>query len=695
MGLTKPNGVNQWSKGEYLDANNLQDDLALIRDKLKTATSNGLRPDDHGNRMHDATPLVVNSQNNVIATSWLNDEFNPNVNLPNSGVAESASDVDWFSFTTLAGGLVDLTVSPYQNPEISRDSRARDSRITLDVAAKLYNRNGRLIFRAEDQTQTSAVIRRYLPAGRYYISVAGDGNTTPTYAGSDYPSYSNYGSLGYYTIEGTLSSNAPLSVKATVLNDTRHKNGRYQIEYRIKNAGRTAISNVEAQLSNAFSNSNSSAQIQIVRHSTSVGVFNRQRQAWMINRLMGNQSAVLKVTYFTTQDSNAEHAIDLVDGIGNTHDDDYADLVILKRYGATSDLRLTLAQSSKEKTTIDNNFSLIQGFSASTVRDIHVQFRGSSNLKLLDQEGRNHSGNWYFDALSTPNTDSFLKHFKVQRVGLGEAEYTIEVMSATGRDFTSTPGNNIDTEDDQVRVRLPKLVDMELHHEVLSDNRRDDGSVQSRIRVMAKNGVANDITTVALVHPAGVKEMRLRYLDGKTNTWVETTSTRPTARRFALLKGQLDSSIYITYLQEPYVPVNGTIFGSKNYFRSFAFSPVNRRYNKGHSVSRRNDASSPYASFTEVAEIAQSTFDDIDSTPNNYFFGVTNEDDTIIHQHTALAAVIPDLPCLYAPGSHLSVWCNRRPVTQLNHNTTPVPYLPRITASPDLSQLIGGTTGSW
>lgn len=679
MGLSKRNGVNQWSKGEYFDANNQQDDLALMLDKFKTTTSNGLRPDDHGNRIRNATPLVVNSQNNVIATSWLNDEFNPNMNLPNSGVIASESDADWFTFTT-QGGLVDLTVLPYQNPEISRDSSARDSRITLDVAAKLYNRNGRLLLRANDQTQTSAVIRRYLPAGRYYISVAGDGNTTPTYAGSDQPSYSNYGSIGYYTIEGTLSSNAPLSVQATVLNDTRHKNGRYQIEYRIQNDGRTAISSIEAQLSSAFNTNNSSAQI--VHHSTSVGVFNQQQQTWVINQLMGRHSATLTVTYFMAQDSHVEHAIDLVNGIGSTHDDDYTDVVILKPYSPTSNLHLTLAHSSIEEIIINNNFSLEQVYAASSVRNIHVQFRGSPNLKLLDQEGRYHSGDWYFDALSTPSTNSFLKHFQVQRVSPGEAEYTIEVMSATGHDITSTPGNNIDTEDDQVRVQLPKYVDMELRHQVLSDNRRADGTVQSRIRVIAKNAVANDVTVVTLEHPVGVKEMRFRYLDGRTNTWVEKISTRPRVRSFALLKGRLDSSIHITYLQEPEVPYRAIPLVPRNYFRSFMFSPMNRRYHYAQSVSSRDNASSPFASFTEVAEIVRSTFDDIDSTPNNYILGITNEDDTIIHQHAALAAVIPDVPCLYAPGSRLSVWCNRRPTTQLDFNTTPVPYLPRITISP-------------
>eukprot|EP00798_Chlamydomonas_sp_ICE-L_P028385 gene28385-31520_t len=52
MGDAWFSNVAQWSKGEYLDANNLQDDIAIISSYL------GLRPDDHGSETSTATLLT-------------------------------------------------------------------------------------------------------------------------------------------------------------------------------------------------------------------------------------------------------------------------------------------------------------------------------------------------------------------------------------------------------------------------------------------------------------------------------------------------------------------------------------------------------------------------------------------------------------------------------------------------------------
>ncbi|RPH96961.1 MAG: hypothetical protein EHM68_09970, partial [Lysobacterales bacterium] len=97
MGVGYYNNVTQWSRGEYLDANNPQDDLALIGGLL------GARADDHGNTIGSGTALLVGGDGNVISS---NPELDPHNELPeNKGVIHSAADVDVFTFTAGAGPL--------------------------------------------------------------------------------------------------------------------------------------------------------------------------------------------------------------------------------------------------------------------------------------------------------------------------------------------------------------------------------------------------------------------------------------------------------------------------------------------------------------------------------------------------------------------------------------------------------------
>src|SRR5678815_3456025 len=87
MGVGYSRPITQWSKGEYINANNLQDDLSV----MLTYGAN-YRPDDHGNTMATATALSGIS-------------FNITGNI------ERTTDVDFFSFQTGAG-RVTLTATP-------------------------------------------------------------------------------------------------------------------------------------------------------------------------------------------------------------------------------------------------------------------------------------------------------------------------------------------------------------------------------------------------------------------------------------------------------------------------------------------------------------------------------------------------------------------------------------------------------
>jgi len=183
MGNSYYNNVTEWSKGEYPNANQTQDDLAIIDGKL------GYVPDDHGNTPATATYLAVDANGTVVAS---NPELDPYDTLPeNKGVIGSADDIDVFSFVAGAGNI-NLTINP------SWDAFYRTSRrgANLDIEAELVNQAGATVAYDEPVDDTNAVISASVSAGTYYLLISGAGNAlTP---------YSDYDSLGHYYINGSI-----------------------------------------------------------------------------------------------------------------------------------------------------------------------------------------------------------------------------------------------------------------------------------------------------------------------------------------------------------------------------------------------------------------------------------------------------------------------------------------------------------
>ena len=158
--------LTQWSKGEYTGANNFEDDLALI------AAGNGFgyRADDHGDTLGTASSLDV--------TDTL---------VSGEGIIERTSDLDYFAFTT-GDGLISLNIDPfYRSPN-------------LDILASLYDTGGGLIATSNPIGVLDASFNLSLTSGTYFISVDGIGEGAPPASG-----YSDYASLGYYSVTGTIS----------------------------------------------------------------------------------------------------------------------------------------------------------------------------------------------------------------------------------------------------------------------------------------------------------------------------------------------------------------------------------------------------------------------------------------------------------------------------------------------------------
>jgi len=171
MGAAYYEPITQWSKGEYADANQTQDDFAVMQ-------SNGLQQiaDDYPER----APAALTT------------------NAPRAGVISNRSDVDVFAITLKSTTTITVTATP---AAVSPD---------LDIGLTLRNSKSKTIASADPPSATisddvasgmDASITITLAAGTYIARVAGVGAGDPLTTG-----YSDYGSVGAYTITMTTGT---------------------------------------------------------------------------------------------------------------------------------------------------------------------------------------------------------------------------------------------------------------------------------------------------------------------------------------------------------------------------------------------------------------------------------------------------------------------------------------------------------
>ena len=204
MGAGFGKDFSQWSKGEYPNATNIQDDLLVI-----TTTNGGVtyRVDDRGNEAVTADPLDLDPAS-------VDSDFNV---FADEGFIERNDDIDYFSFTVEGlGEIINFQIDPFHNGP------------NLDILAKLWDSSGTLLATSNPLDDLNATFdEQIFTPGTYYISVEGtgrpitfidpvghpdlfdvDGNIEDTDPEQHVPDesdwgYSDYGSLGYYSITGT------------------------------------------------------------------------------------------------------------------------------------------------------------------------------------------------------------------------------------------------------------------------------------------------------------------------------------------------------------------------------------------------------------------------------------------------------------------------------------------------------------
>jgi len=162
--------LSQWSKGEYSGANNQEDDLAII---TNATNGFGYRNDDFGSSIATASNL----------------NFSNSTTISTTGIIERNTDLDFFRFNLGTGGTATINIDPaVVGPN-------------LDIEAKLYNASGILLLTSNPTNALNASFNTTLAAGTYYISIDGVGMGNPLTTG-----YTDYGSLGFYSITGTVPS---------------------------------------------------------------------------------------------------------------------------------------------------------------------------------------------------------------------------------------------------------------------------------------------------------------------------------------------------------------------------------------------------------------------------------------------------------------------------------------------------------
>jgi hypothetical protein len=171
MGVGYYRNVSEWCRGDYLYANNQDDELGMIVAKNNNVA---YRADDTGDTLASSRYLELYADYTASA----------------EGVIERTADTDAFQFST-AGGAVSLRADPV------------DVGPNLALAVSLYDVNDQLVTSNCPQDTLWAALTTNLPAGTYTFRVTGAGRGDPSTNG-----FSNYGSLGYYSITGSVANAA-------------------------------------------------------------------------------------------------------------------------------------------------------------------------------------------------------------------------------------------------------------------------------------------------------------------------------------------------------------------------------------------------------------------------------------------------------------------------------------------------------
>jgi hypothetical protein len=173
VGYSRP--LTQFSRGEYAGANNQQDDYAQIAG--------------------EGVSLVVDEAGPATATAT---SLGAGPTFTRAGVISAPTDVDMYSFSATTGQTISFTATPaLVSPN-------------LDILLRLHNSTGTVIgsydppsatVSSDEASGLDATFSVVAPStGTFYVSIDGVGKGDALADG-----YTDYGSLGRYTLTGSVS----------------------------------------------------------------------------------------------------------------------------------------------------------------------------------------------------------------------------------------------------------------------------------------------------------------------------------------------------------------------------------------------------------------------------------------------------------------------------------------------------------
>ncbi len=210
MGFSLNRNLSNWNDGPTpYGCTVTQDNLTTI------TTTNGFdyRADDYDETLNGSTFTPPGNNFNV------------------DGIISTNTDKDAFKFTLNANSNFHLTASPYC-------VAANSSGANLDISFELYSSPTTLIRTYNPIATLGVTVDTILNAGTYYIKVMGGGNSN----------IGPYGSLGSYTITGSLSG---LPIREVRLSGIADK-GKHNLNWNI--IADEPIKSIEIQTSNDGSN---------------------------------------------------------------------------------------------------------------------------------------------------------------------------------------------------------------------------------------------------------------------------------------------------------------------------------------------------------------------------------------------------------------------------------------------------------
>ena len=209
MGVGYYRNITTWNNGpNAFGCSYLQNDIETIAGGLNNI---GLRNDDHGNSYQQASFI------NVIANSF-----------EVKGLINTSADKDVFAIPINMATHLKLSAIP-------QNVGSGNAGANIDIRVSLLNSEGNELSRYNPSEFLSAGIDTTLNAAIYYVVVEGVGNQN----------LDDYGSLGFYTISGSLAGT--LSIHQLKLSGTINK-GKHQLNWSYQSD--EAIRSIELETSN-------------------------------------------------------------------------------------------------------------------------------------------------------------------------------------------------------------------------------------------------------------------------------------------------------------------------------------------------------------------------------------------------------------------------------------------------------------